>query len=355
MSRPERRALSRALDFGGKMPFEVSIKLYLLSRQVVERPRVRAYHTVIVLHCDTTSPQKENASALEQQEAMLEHWEAFANSFFDETPAQRLYVVDYTRARDQFLSEISTHAASKLSKPIIRILTKLNVFDATILAFEHTSCVAVKLLSCSGILCQRVERLLLVQPTNPKRQTWYRAGTEIPTTQVHFFAEPEKKAEYVWAQDFVRSLFPADHVFSHRVVPGHQVKVQVLEWLGEKFTDFDCELTCTQPFEYDYDDDDDEEEEEDHEDGEDGDEGGEDEGGEDEGGEDASDGDASDGDASDGDGGDGESSEGEEGGACTVYEIMFMLDRNSKQTEQRFLEHYDESDFEEEEEEEEEK
>ena len=355
MSRPERRALSRALDFGGKMPFEVSIKLYLLSRQVVERPRVRAYHTVIVLHCDTTSPQKENASALEQQEAMLEHWEAFANSFFDETPAQRLYVVDYTRARDQFLSEISTHAASKLSKPIIRILTKLNVFDATILAFEHTSCVAVKLLSCSGILCQRVERLLLVQPTNPKRQTWYRAGTEIPTTQVHFFAEPEKKAEYVWAQDFVRSLFPADHVFSHRVVPGHQVKVQVLEWLGEKLTDFDCELTCTQPFEYDYDDDDEEEEEEeeDHEDGEDGEDG--DEGGEDEGGEDASDGDASDGDASDGDGGDGESSEGEEGGACTVYEIMFMLDRNSKQTEQRFLEHYDESDFEEEEEEEEEK
>ena len=178
MSRRERRYYQNALEYGdtANLPYDNPVKLYLISKSKKEgygilyllllpfffffwrnkeesigllveltsswwcspffclfslRPRARAENAIVVLHEDMTVREGD-----EDKRSVEEYWSDFADSYFEASEyGTRLYVLDYSRLQNDFPRELSTKGLSALTKKIVKTITKLNVYDATLIAF----------------------------------------------------------------------------------------------------------------------------------------------------------------------------------------------------------------------------
>jgi len=260
------------------------------------RPRLEAENATVLLwmslDSDLPDPEDPDASSTPQYLTVKEKWEDWAEAFFSKTGAKRVYVVDFSLLRGDFMSEFSSHALCKrLGKQILRVLTKFNMYDANLVAYEHSSCIAYKLLGQSDLLLERFNKLVLVNPTIPQKQNWFQYGrSEKMDVELAIFAETEERLDFVASQEFVQCSCQGENVKKILLGPKgedseEQIRDKVIDWLRDNVSAFDTEGAWEPPRGFDD------------------------------------------------DGGDSESDE----TYVTVFEVIFYMDRYSKQLAQRLL------------------
>ena len=258
MARRARRELARKLDWHDEydgpptdLPYEYSfVKLYCFSRQQLEVPRVRAQYAAVVLWMDLSGSEEGK-----QHDNARSRFSGFAQAYFEETDAKRLYVVDFTKLKNEFLAETATHRLSKVTKKILKVLTKFNPYASTLIAVGPAACIAVKLVCQSDLMDERFDRVVLVRPKLPQSGVWFRyERQEKLRTALAICAETEERIDFVASQDFVLQACDAGRVHRVRLEEGDDEKDSALvSWLGAQDGYFDCEETATvyPPQEYD--------------------------------------------------------------------------------------------------------
>ena len=166
MARLERRLRMQQIHSDDDVnTIQQAVRLYKISRVDDIKPKFRAQNAFIAFgSVETTS-------------------RAIAVPLFNCTEITSFYVLDFDSIKEELISEESVTGASRLAKPVIRTLTKLNPVEATFLLTKDTCMLGVKLLT-SAIVREKTNNIVFCNPCWPSRSQWIQRNLSCPHIKI---------------------------------------------------------------------------------------------------------------------------------------------------------------------------